>query len=203
MCIRSLLIIRLGMGDIISPNRSFAGTWSCYTSGYNINSSYINIAIDFAEEWGRLKHTILHEIIQCLGMGNNGYLYEQSIHWNSGFSSVEKLSDIDVAINNLYFQRNIGGWSAFDLLNQYDTPCLLFQDYAGEDLVFDVSDLNENEIFYAEAWVVEYVDGHGPGSYDNDLYSPRSQIMFDTYVNSSRPKQFKWTYPKRKGGEFN
>ena len=97
------LIIRLGMGDIISPNRSFAGTWSCYTSGYNINSSYINIAIDFAEEWGRIKHTILHEIIQCLGMGNNGYLYEQSIHWNSGFSSVEKLSDIDVAINNLYF----------------------------------------------------------------------------------------------------
>lgn len=197
------MIIRLGMSNTMGLSIGNIGQWNFCHSGNTITTSHACIAVDQSEEEGRLDAVIFEEIVQSLGMGCDSYTHERSLHWDPWYADTTKFADVDKAASKLYHQKNIRGWTGFDLINNYDTPCLLFQDYTGEDLVFNVSDLEDGEDFYAYAWKVEAVYGKYDHSFDNDRYSPRSQISFNTSSSSSRPTQFKWTYPKRKGQPFN
>ena len=209
-----------------SPIPGGQGRWGNYLSYdpyWGVATSHAAIAVDASQENETIKHVIYEEIMQSLGMGNDSHSQETSLHWDPHWSNPESYAGIDKTILELVCSTDICGWSGFDFLNKWDTPCLLFKDYTGSDLVFDVSELKDNESYSAWAWVVQKGSGGGivggsnvngatvtiggtaavADGWDDDPYSMRAQISFNTNPSYPYPGTFSWTYPKIKDGSFN
>jgi hypothetical protein len=197
------MIIRFGNGDTMNFSSGNVGQWSYRRNINDITLSHASIAVDLSKKSGQFEECILEEIFQSLGLGYDSFTRMDSIFWDPGYFNTSKLTPIDISISNMYYKNDLRGYTGFDLLEHYDTPCLLFQDYTGGDLVFDVSKLVSNEDFIAYAWRAEQVSGYD-NSFDNDLYSMRAEIEFQSaHREGDRPAQFSWTYPKRSGQPFN
>lgn len=218
------MIIRFGLDSTM--NLQGQGRWTVFM-GRNPTTGVVvscpAIAVDMSAENETIKHVVYEEIMQSLGMGNDSHSQEKSLHWDPHWSNPESYSGIDETILKLVCSENVCGWSSFDLLNNFDTPCLLYKDYTGSDLVFDVSELNENEEYYAWAWIARQGTGGGivggssrsskvisaggtaavADGWDDCPYSMRTQIEFDTKIAYPHPGKFKWDSAKEKGGAFN
>lgn len=228
------IIIRFGKEDTMhlagtsggKPIAGGQGRWGnylAYDPYLGVTTSHPAIAVDASQENETIKHVIHEEIMQSLGMGNDSHSQETSLHWDPHWSNPESYVGIDKTILKLVCSKDICGWSSFDFLNKWDTPCILYKDYTGADLVFDVSELNENEEYYAWAWIAREGSGSGivggsvtsdfpsasggtatiADGWDDDPYSVRTQISFNTKPTYPYPGQFSWTYSKTKGGSFN
>lgn len=229
------IIIRFGLQTTMhlagtnsngTPVAGGQGRWGNYLwhdPYMGVATSHAAIAVDASQENETIKHVIYEEIMQSLGMGNDSHSQETSLHWDPHWSNPESYTGIDKRILELVCSTDICDWSGFDFLNKWDTPCILFQDYTGSDLVFDVSELNENESYYAWAWYAKEGSGGGivggsilknaehanggtaavADGWDDDPYSVRTQIAFDTKPSYPYPGPFSWTYAKTKNGNFN
>lgn len=182
-----------------------------------VDTSFAAIAVDAAAQNETLLHVIHEEIMQSLGMGNDSHSQETSLHWDPHWSNPESYVGIDKRLLGLICSEDVNGWSSFDFINNWDTPCILYKDYTGADLVFDVSQLSANEEYYAWAWIAREGTGgsiiggsmqNTGGStavsdgWDDDPYSMRAQISFDTVGTNPYPGRFSWTYEKTKGGDY-
>ena len=218
------MIIRFGKEDTMYLGGQ--GKWSYYAY-YDpidgIETSHPSIAVDVSAEIESVKHVVYEEVMQSLGMGNDSHSQETSLHWDPHYSNPESYSGIDKRILELVCSEDVCGWSGFNFLNKWDTPCVLYKDYTGSDLVFDVSELNENEDYYAWAWIARKGSGggvaggsiagasatNGSGTsvvadgWDDSPYSMRTQIEFSTKLDGTYPGEFQWTYEKQKGIAFN
>lgn len=210
-------------GSSIPGGQGRWGNYLSYDPYMGVATSHAAIAVDASQENETIKHVIYEEIMQSLGMGNDSHSQETSLHWDPHWSNPESYTGIDKRILELVCSTDVCSWSGFDFLNKWDTPCIQFKDYTGADLVFDVSALNENEEYYAWAWIAREGSGGGivggsvssnipsasggtaaiADGWDDDPYSMRTQIAFNTKPNYPYPGQFSWTYPKTKGGSFN
>lgn len=228
------IIIRFGKEDTMhlagtsggKPIAGGQGRWGnylAYDPYFGVLTSHPAIAVDASQENETIKHVIHEEIMQSLGMGNDSHSQETSLHWDPHWSNPESYVGIDKTILKLVCSKDICGWSSFDFLNKWDTPCILYKDYTGADLVFDVSELNENEEYYAWAWIARKGSGSGivggsvtsdvpsvsggtasvADGWDDDPYSVRTQIAFNTKPTYPYPGQFSWTYAKTTDGNFN
>lgn len=181
------------------------GNWIYYDPYWGLMSCHPAIAVDAAAKGETVKHVVYEEIMQSLGMGSDSYTQETSLHWDPHWSNPESYVGIDKRILELVCSEDVCAWSGFDFINEWDTPCILFKNYTDSDLVFDVSALNDDEEYYATAWVAR--DGgtisYATDGFDNDPYSMREQISFTKTKVNSHPGEFKWTNPKTKGGGFN
>ena len=199
------------------------GNYLAYDPYMGVITSHPAIAVDASQENETIQHVIHEEIMQGLGMGNDSHSQETSLHWDPHWSNPESYVGIDKRILELVCSVDVCGWSSFDFLNKWDTPCILYKDYTGSDLIFDVSKLNENEEYYAWAWIARKGSGGGivggsalnrnaenlggtttvADGWDDDPYSMRTQISFNTKPTYPYPGQFSWTYAKAKDGSFN
>lgn len=211
-------------GTPVAGGQGRWGNYLAYNPYMGVATSHAAIAVDASQENETIKHVICEEIMQSLGMGNDSHSQETSLHWDPHWSNPESYTGIDKRILQLVCSTDVCDWSGFDFLNKWDTPCILFQNYTGSDLVFDVSALNENEEYYAWAWIaregsgggivggslknaidVEHTDGGSSvaDGWDDDPYSMRTQIEFNTQPTYPYPGRFSWTYEKKKDGSFN
>ena len=202
------------------------GKWGNYLNldaYYGVTTSHPAIAVDASQANETVLHVIHEEIMQSLGMGNDSHSQETSLHWDPHWSNPESYTGIDARILELVCSEDICDWSSFKFLNDWDTPCILYKDYTGQDIVFDVSDLNDYETYEAWAWVAQegvnggIIGGSGGGQsahysggttavadgWDDDPYSNRNKIEFYKRPAYPYPGPFAWTYPKTKGGSFN
>ena len=211
-------------GQPIAGGQGRWGNYLAYAPYMGVTTSHAAIAVDASEENETIMHVIHEEIMQSLGMGNDSHSQETSLHWDPHWSNPESYVGIDKTILEMVCSTDVCGWTGFDFLNKWDTPCIQFKDYTGENLVFDVSALNENEDYYAWAWIAREGSGGGivggsgamnagtngaggtatvADGWDDDPYSPRAQISFSTKPTYPYPGKFQWTYEKTKGGSFN
>lgn len=189
------MIIRFGIEDsMYEPGSNYAGNWNISAwpdepeSG--LGGSFANIAVDIDIEGINTKSTVFEEMLQSLGAGNDSYSEPDSLYFEIGnFVHPETYNELDLSVfEQLY--ASYSGWDAIDVLNNMETPCLLYRS-AGSNITFDLSRLNNGQ-YIARAWIVA----------ENDNYSLQTEEYAFT-KGTARPPYFSWTYPKMKGGDFN
>ena len=200
------------------------GKWNTYMTYYpqeGVILSMAVISVDDAIKYETLKHVIHEEIYQSLGIGDDCYSHENSIHWNPEYSNPESYTGIDKTLLQMAYAKDINGYTAFDMLNEFDTPAIMCREYKeGDDngYVFSLKDvfgklmLDKGE-YVAYAWCVLPGDGNGSiassndniiDGWDDDLYSTRTSLEFS--ISADLPDKWEWTESElkafRRGGGF-
>lgn len=165
-------------------------TWIYYDSRYGVDWSYAIINVDNSDLFETLYHVIHEEIAQSLGIGDDCYSREESIHWDPQQGNPDWYTGIDRTILDFAYKSNKNGYTQFDLCNEYDLPITLFREYSNynsgaKSYQFRLKDAagewllrsGEYEVY---AWCVGEgvnsgaVGGSGSDGWDDDPYSLRS-----------------------------
>lgn len=182
-------------GTTDGANQGKWGTWIYYDASSGVQWSYATINIDHASEYETLSHVTHEEMYQSLGIGDDCYNHEESIHWDPEYSNPESYEGIDRTILKMLYTSDIRGYSAFDCINHLDTPCLMFREYSQYDSNingFDFSLLDEfgnlrlnPGQYVAYAWCASEGTTSSSGGatsaidgWDDDPYSLKSSCEF-------------------------
>lgn len=165
--------------------------WLYYDSADGVAWSYAIINVDNADIFETLSHVIHEEIAQSLGIGNDCYSREESIHWDPEQANPDYYVGIDAEILKFAYSDDKNGYTQFDLCNRYDLPIVLFKEYSNSKTVnnarqyqFRLKDAGGNWLlrpgeYEVRAWCVGQgtnsgaVGGSGSSSdgWDDDPYS--------------------------------
>lgn len=191
-----------GQGVATSRNRGTSqqangeGVWYTYRyyepSG-GVSWSMANIALDASDDAESISHVIHEEMAQSLGVGNDCYSHEESIHWDPEYANPDYYTGIDYKIWQILFAKNYNGYTNWQLLNELDLPAIFFKEYSDYDssaggYVFKTRDPAgkcklRSGTYEVYAWCAQHVarsttgGASGTSAYDgwdSDPYSVRS-----------------------------
>lgn len=163
--------------------------WLYLNSYYGVAWSYAIINIDTSDIFESLYHVIHEEIAQSLGIGDDCYSHEESIHWDPEYANPDWYTGIDKTILAFAYNSNKNGYTQFDLCNDYDLPITLFCEYAdrtnANTFLFRLKDAAGNWLlrsgeYEIYAWCTlpgtsgGSIAGSGSDGWDDDPYSLRS-----------------------------
>lgn len=165
-------------------------TWMYYNSARGVSWSYAIINVDNSDLIETLSHVIHEEIAQSLGLGDDCYSREESIHWDPEYANPDWYTGIDRTILNFTYGSDKNGYTQFDLCNEYDLPVTLFREYSNynsstRSYQFRLKDAAGNWLLRAGdydvyAWCAGMgtnggaVGGSSSDGWDDDPYSLRS-----------------------------
>lgn len=187
----------------VSNGQGHWDTYLYYDASEGVSFSLATIAWDASTANESVEHVIHEELAQSLGVGNDAYSQETSIHWDPQYANPDYYTGIDKKIWQMVFRENYNGYTAIELLNELDTPALLFRDYteyssSDRGYVFNLSSpfggsKLKSGTYDLYAWCVQQVGGSTDigGSvsepvatsaqmiqnWDNDVYSLRSEPL--------------------------
>lgn len=101
-----------------------------YDSRLGVRWSYAIINVDNSDLFETLSHVIHEEIAQSLGIGDDCYSREESIHWDPEQANPDWYDGIDRIILDFAYDGNKNGYTQFDLCNEFDLPITLFKEYS-------------------------------------------------------------------------
>lgn len=104
--------------------------WLYYNSEYGVQWSYAIINVDNSDLFETLSHVIHEEIAQSLGIGDDCYSHEESIHWDPEQANPDWYDGIDRTILDFAYNSDKNGYTQFDLCNEFDLPITLFREYS-------------------------------------------------------------------------
>lgn len=104
--------------------------WLYHDSSSGVEWSYAIINVDNSDVFETLFHVIHEEIAQSLGIGDDCYSHEESIHWDPEYANPDWYTGIDRTILDFAYSSNKNGYTQFDLCNEYDLPITLFREYS-------------------------------------------------------------------------
>lgn len=104
--------------------------WLYYNSSLGVSWSYAIINVDTSDIFESLYHVIHEEMAQSLGIGDDCYSHEESIHWDPEYANPDYYTGIDKTILDFAYKSNKNGYTQFDLCNEYDLPITLFREYS-------------------------------------------------------------------------
>lgn len=167
--------------------------WLYHDSRYGIAWSYAIINVDNADLFETLFHVIHEEIAQSLGIGDDCYSREESIHWDPEYSNPDWYTGIDRTILDFVYENDKNGYTQFDLCNEYDLPITLFREYSNynsetKTYQFRLKDAAGNWLlrsgeYEVYAWCAGIgsnngdIAGSGNNGWDDDPYSLRSAAV--------------------------
>ena len=158
-----------------------------YNSAYGVSWSYAIINVDNSDLFETLSHVIHEEIAQSLGIGDDCYSREESIHWDPEQANPDWYTGIDRTILDFAYDGDKNGYTQFDLCNEFDLPITLFKEYSNynsttKSYQFYLKDASGNWLlrsgeYEIRAWCVGQgansgaVGGSGSDGWDDDPYS--------------------------------
>lgn len=167
--------------------------WLYYDSRLGVSWSYAIINVDTSDLFETLFHVIHEEIAQSLGLGDDCYSREESIHWDPEQANPDWYKGIDRTILDFAYASDKNGYTQFDLCNEYDLPITLFREYenynsSSASYQFRLKDAGGNWLlrsgeYEVYAWCVGMGDsdssvaGSGNDGWDDDPYSLRSEAV--------------------------
>lgn len=104
--------------------------WLYHDSKYGVEWSYAIINVDNSDLFETICHVIHEEIGQSLGIGDDCYSHEESIHWDPEYANPDWYTGIDRTILDFAYNSDKNGYTQFDLCNEYDLPIILFREYS-------------------------------------------------------------------------
>lgn len=165
-------------------------SWLYYESAYGVAWSYAIINVDNSDFFETLNHVIHEEIAQSLGLGDDCYSREESIHWDPEQANPDWYTGIDRTILDFAYKSDKNGYTQFDLCNEYDLPITLFREYSDynsstQSYQFRLKDAGGNWLlssgeYEVYAWCAGMgssggsIAGSGGDGWDDDPYSLRS-----------------------------
>ena len=162
------------------------GNYIYYNSSLGLSWSYATINVDTANIFESLFHVIHEEIAQSLGIGDDCYSHEESIHWDPEYSNPDYYTGIDRNILNFSYAKDKNGYTQFELCNEFDLPVTLFREYSDYDstaggFLFHLKDPGGNWLLRSGTYeIYAWCAGQGANKieydgWDNDPYSLRSE----------------------------
>jgi len=167
--------------------------WLYYDSKFGVSWSYAIINVDNSDLFETLFHVIHEEIAQSLGIGDDCYSHEESIHWDPEYANPDWYTGIDRTILDFVYDGDKNGYTQFDLCNEYDLPITLFKEYSNYNSTsrsyqFRLKDAGGNWLLRSgEYEVYAWCAGMGSGNasiagssndgWDDDPYSLRSAAV--------------------------
>ena len=161
--------------------------WLYYNSSYGVAWSYAIINVDNSDLFETLSHVIHEEIAQSLGIGDDCYSREESIHWDPEQANPDWYTGVDRTILDFAYDGDKNGYTQFDLCNEFDLPITLFKEYSNynsttKSYQFHLKDASGNWLlrsgeYEIRAWCVGQgansgaVGGSGSDGWDDDPYS--------------------------------
>lgn len=167
--------------------------WLYYDSQYGVAWSYAIINVDNSDLFETIFHVIHEEIGQSLGIGDDCYSHEESIHWDPEYANPDWYTGIDRTILDFAYNSDKNGYTQFDLCNEYDLPVTLFKEYSNYNsstrtYQFRLKDAAGNWLlrsgeYDVYAWCAGMgtsggsIAGSGNDGWDDDPYSLRSTAV--------------------------
>lgn len=163
-------------------------TYRYYEPSGGVSWSMANIALDASDLVESISHVIHEEMAQSLGVGNDCYSHEESIHWDPAYANPDYYTGIDYKIWQILLAKDYNGYNNWQLLNELDLPALFFKEYteyssSAGGYVFKTKDPTgrsklRSGTYDVYAWCAQHVSrsngGDQYGSWDQDPYSLRS-----------------------------
>lgn len=163
----------------------------CLDSKLGVAWSYAIINVDTSDIFESLYHVIHEEIAQSLGIGDDCYSREESIHWDPEYANPDWYTGIDKTVLDFAYHKDLNGYTQFDLCNEFDLPITLFREYSeynssSRSFQFHLKDADGNWLlrsgeYEIYAWCAAEgsnggaISGSGNDGWDDDPYSHRSQ----------------------------